>query len=125
ELAAVGAGVRARAGGDRPGEDRELAERDQAANGPDAEAVLGWTSLARLVPRAPGEGEGGVEQEHREDEVSHDEPGSEVVLDDERAEDRLADDPDRQQGAEQGEVPAERAPAPGEDAGGDHREPDE
>ena len=43
-------------------------------------------------------------------------PGRQVVLDDERAEDRLADDAERQQRPEQRQVPAERAAEEGEDA---------
>ena len=52
-------------------------------------------------------------------------PGGEVVLDDEGAEDRLPDHAQRQQGAEEGEVPAEGAAEPGEHAGGDHGDADE
>ena len=43
-------------------------------------------------------------------------PGRQVVLDHQGAEDRLADHPQRQQRAEQGEVPAEGAAEEGEDA---------
>ena len=57
--------------------------------------------LAGLVARAPGEREGGVEQQHREDEVAHHQARGEVVLDDQGAEDRLADHAERQQGAEE------------------------
>ena len=48
-----------------------------------------------------------------------------MVLDDEGAEDRLADHSQRQQGAEQGQVPAVGHAEEGEDAGGDHGEADE
>ena len=101
ELALVGAGVGPGAGRDRPGEDRQLAERDQRPHRPDAEPVAGGAPLARLVARAPGEGEGGVEQQHREDEVAHHQPRCEVVLDDQRAEDRLAEHAQRQQRPEE------------------------
>ena len=57
--------------------------------------------------------------------MAHHQAGGEVVLDDERAEDRLADHPERQQRAEQGEVPAEGPAEPSERAGGDHGEADE
>ena len=125
QLALVGSRVGARGGGDRAGEDRQLAERDQRADRPDAEPVGGAAALPGLVARAPGEGEGGVEQQHREDEVAHHQPGGEVVLDDQGAEDRLADHPQRQQRPEQRQVPAERPAEPGQHAGGDHREADE
>ena len=71
ELALVGAGVRAGGGRDRADEDRQLAERDQRPDRPDAEPVAGAAPLPGLVARAPGEREGGVEQQHREDEVAH------------------------------------------------------
>ena len=51
---------------------------------------LGAPPLPGLVARAPGEREGGVEQQHREDEVAHHQARGEVVLDDQGAEDRLA-----------------------------------
>ena len=125
ELAGVGAGVGAGGGGDRAGEDRQLAERDQRPHRPDAEPVAGAPPLPGFVARAPGQREGGVEQHHREDEVGHHQPRGEVVLDDEGAEDRLADHSQRQQGAEQGQVPAVGAAEEGEHAGGDHGEADE
>ena len=86
---------------------------------------LGAAPLPGLVARAPGEGEGGVEQQHREDEVAHHQARRQVVLDDQGAEDRLADHAQRQQRPEERQVPAERAAEPGEDAGGDHGEADE
>ena len=110
---------------DRPGDDRQLAERDQGPHRPDAEAVGGAPPLSGLVARAPGKGEGGVEQDHREDEVAHHELGSEVVLDHQRAEHRLADHAERQQDAEEGQVPAVGPAEEGERAGRDDREPDE
>ena len=125
ELAFVGAGVGAGGGGDRAGQDRQLPERDQRAHRPDAEAVAGAPSLPGLVARAPGQCEGRVEQHHREDEVGHDQARSEVVLDDQRAEDRLPEHPQRQQGAEQRQVPAVGHAEEGEAAGGDHGEADE
>ena len=125
ELAGVGAGVGPGGGGDRAGEDRQLAERDQRPHRPDAEPVAGAPPLPGLVARAPGEREGGVEQHHREDEVGHHQPRRQVVLDDQGAEDRLADHAQRQQGAEQRQVPAVGAAEEGEDAGGDHGEADE
>ena len=125
ELAFVGSGVGPGAGREGSGEDRQLPERDQAAHRPDPEAIARRPPLTRFVAGAPGEREGRVEQQHREDEVAGDQPRREVVLDDEGAEDRLADDAERQHRPEQGQVPAERAPEPGEDAGGDHREADE
>ena len=70
---------------------------------------LGAPPLPRLVARAPGEGEGGVEEQHREDEVAHHQARRQVVLDDQGAEDRLAHHAQRQQRAEQRQVPAERA----------------
>ena len=81
--------------------------------------------LPGFVARAPGEREGRVEQHHREDEVAHHQSRREVVLDDEGAEDRLADDAERQQGAEQRQVPAVGLAEEGEDGGGDHGEADE
>ena len=81
--------------------------------------------LAGLVARAPGEREGGVEEQHREDEVAHHQARRQVVLDDQGAEDRLADHAQRQQRAEQRQVPAERPAEEGEHAGGDHGEADE
>ena len=125
ELAGVGAGVRARGGGDRAGEDRQLAERDQRPHRPDAEPVARAPPLPGLIARAPGQREGRVEQHHREDEVEHHQPRGEVVLDDQGAEDRLADHPQRQQRAEQRQVPAVGPAEEGEDAGGDHGDADE
>ena len=52
-------------------------------------------------------------------------PGRQVELDDERAECRLGDHAERQQRAEQGEVPAVGPAAEREDARGDHGEADE
>ena len=121
----MGAGVGPGGGGDRAGEDRQLAERDQRPHRPDAEPVAGASPLPGFVARAPGQGEGGVEQHHREDEVGHHQAGGEVVLDDEGAEDRLADHAERQQRAEQSQVPAIGPAEEGEDAGGDHGEADE
>ena len=57
--------------------------------------------------------------------MAHHQDRGEVVLDDEGAEDRLAEDAHRQQGAEEGEVPAEGPAEPGERAGGDHCKADE
>ena len=125
ELAGVGPGVRPGGGGDGAGGDRQLAERDQGADGPDAESVAGAPSLPGFVASAPGEREGGVEQQHREDEVAHHQAGGEVVPDDLAAEDRLADHAEWQQCTEQRQVPAEGPAKPGEDAGGDHDEADE
>ena len=81
--------------------------------------------LARLVARAPGQRRGRDEDQHREREVAHHEAGREVVADREAAEHRLADDAERQQHAERGEVAPERPPPPRERAGGDRGEPDE
>ena len=60
-----------------------------------------------LPPRLAGaiareEGDGGGQEQHRQDVVPHDEAGREVVLDGEAAEDRLADDAERQQQADRG-----------------------
>ena len=87
--------MRARAGGDRPGEDRQLPERHQAAHRPDALPVPGAASVPGLVARAPEQGEPGVEQHHREDEVAHHQFRLQVVLDDQGAENRLGDHPQR------------------------------
>ena len=125
QLALVVAGVGTRRGRDRPGEDRELAERDQGANRPDPEPIGRAAPFVGLVPRAPHEREGGVEQQHREDEVEHHQAGRQVVVDDERSEPCLGDHPDRQQAAEQGQMPTVRPAAEGEHAGGDHGDPDE
>ena len=125
ELAVVVAGMRPRGGADRAGENRQLAERDQRPDGPDAEAVGRAAALVGLVARAPHEREGGVEQQHREDEVTHHQAGSQVVLDDEGAEGRLSEDAERQERAEQGEVPAVGAAAERQRTGGDDHQPDE
>ena len=125
ELALVGPRVGAGAGRDRPGEDRQLPERDQRPDRPDAEPVAGGAPLARLVARAPGEGEGGVEEQHREDEMAHHQARGEVVLDDQGAEDRLAQHPERQQRPEDRQVPAEGPAEEGQARGGDHGEADE
>ena len=53
--------------------------------------------LPRLPARAPGERDGGDQDQHREREVTHHEAGREVVADGEAAEHRLADDAERQQ----------------------------
>ena len=55
--------------------------------------------------------------------MAHHQLRGEVVLDDERAEDRLAHHAERQQRPDQHQVPAIGAAEEGEDGGGDHREP--
>ena len=124
--------ARARAAGVRPGggrggaeEDRERAEREQRAHRPHAAAIEHPRPLAGLVARAPHERRGGDEDQHREREVAHHEAGREVVADGEAAEHGLADDAERQQHAEPGEVAAERPPPPRQRAGRDRGQPDE
>ena len=57
--------------------------------------------------------------------MAHHEFGPQVVLDDQGAEDRLADHAERQQRPEHGQVPAVGTPEEGEDGGGDHDDADE
>ena len=89
------------------------------------QAVEHARPLARLVARAPGQRDGGHEDQHRERVVAHDEAGREVVADREAAEHGLADDAERQQHAEPREVAAERPPPERQRARGDRGEPDE
>ena len=119
------AGVRPRRGRGGAEEDRERAEREQGAHRPHARAVEHARPLARLVARAPGQRDGGHEDQHRERVVAHDEAGREVVADREAAEHGLADDAQRQQHADPREVAAERPPPERQRARRDGGEPDE
>ena len=111
-------GVRSRGGGGRAREDRDRAEREQCTRRPDSDAIGAARPLARLVPRAPGERDGGDQDQHREPEVGHHEAGSEVVAHGEAAEHGLGDDADREQHAEQRQVAPVGTPPEGQRAGG-------
>ena len=103
----------------------ECAERQRGPHGPHRVAVELARALSGLIARAPRERRGGDEDQHREREMAHHEAGREVVADGEAAEHGLADDAERQQHAERGEVAAERPPPPGECARRDRGKPDE
>jgi hypothetical protein len=114
------AGVGARGGGDRAGEDRDRAQGQERAGGPHRETVRRARALPALVVGAPRQGHAGVEQEHREHVVAHDEARRQMVLDRQRPEPGLREHAEGQERAERREVPAERPPPPGEGArGGD------